>query len=282
MAVFIMQKPAELTPDHTSPPCDGEFTRPMNEYMLPWNHSILLFSSPVSRCLSITGRPSARTPPEMITEVQQKALNEMNMNAAAAMNILEKCPILIFFSLKLSIQSKMMVSHLGGDSSSLGAHDEAFLYKERLIDLLERALVLTDSGGYCIGSDRAALESGDYRAKDLVINRVQSPLVDLQLVKGVTGYVKIYMPVPHHLGEVTDTLEESVGDSWRSTASQSDLLGSLVVDRHVQDPSATAHDPYQIRSVVIFKGTVDSESFAQRRGEQSASSRGTDKSERIE
>ena len=78
----------------------------------------------------------------MITEVQQKALNEMNMNAAAAMNILEKCPILIFFSLKLSIQSKMMVSHLGGDSSSLGAHDEAFLYKERLIDLLERALVL--------------------------------------------------------------------------------------------------------------------------------------------
>ena len=54
------------------------------------------------------------------------------------------------------------------------------------------------------------------------------------------------MPVPHHLGEVTDTLEESVGDSWGSTASQSDLLGSLVVDRHVQDPGATAHDPYQI------------------------------------
>ena len=62
-----------MVPDHTSPPFEDESTSPMNEYAGPLNHRIRLFNSPESRCFIITGRPSALTPPEMITEVQQKA-----------------------------------------------------------------------------------------------------------------------------------------------------------------------------------------------------------------
>ena len=68
-----MQKPAELVPDHTSPPLEEEFTRPMKSYRGPLNHRIMLLSSPVSLCFSITGLPSTLALPEIITEVQQKA-----------------------------------------------------------------------------------------------------------------------------------------------------------------------------------------------------------------
>lgn len=103
----------------------------------------------------------------------------MNMKANEAMNFLEKRAILILFRFQFRIQSKVVVGHLRGYSSTLGAHNEAFLDKERLIDLLERALILADGRSDRVGSHRPTLEGGDDRAEYLVVDGVQSPLVDL-------------------------------------------------------------------------------------------------------
>jgi len=78
----------------------------------------------------------------------------------------------------------MMIGHLGRNPSPLGADNEAFFDKEWLIDLLESALILTDGGGYGVGPDRTTFECGDDRAENLVVYGVQSPLVNLQFVKG--------------------------------------------------------------------------------------------------
>ncbi len=82
----------------------------------------------------------------------------------------------------------MPVSKLRRLTSARSPYYKALLYKERLIDLFQRSLVLPYSRSYGIGPDRTSLEFGYYCLENLIVNRIQSPLVYVQGVKGIPGY----------------------------------------------------------------------------------------------
>ncbi len=86
----------------------------------------------------------------------------------------------------------MPVRKLCGLTSARSPYYKALLYKERLIDLFKRSLVLPNSCSYGIGPYRTSLEFGYYSLENLVVNRVQSPLVYVQGVKSISGYPKIF------------------------------------------------------------------------------------------
>ena len=70
----MMLNPALFVPAQTSfSSGTSVLTRPMNAYFSPWNHWMSFVRWLVSRCLNITGFPSARTFPLMITDVHASA-----------------------------------------------------------------------------------------------------------------------------------------------------------------------------------------------------------------
>ena len=59
-------------------------------------------------------------------------------------------------------------------------------------------------------------------------------------------------------------------------------MGGVPVNLDIHDPRAANHDLFQIRRIVIFEGTVDAETVAQRSGQQAASCRRADEGKGIE
>ena len=85
-----MLNPALLVPAHTSL-LNGSpvLTSPMKLYFSPWNHWMSFPLQLESRCFIITGFPSARTFPLMMTDVQQNAgTMENRSRIAVALNFL--------------------------------------------------------------------------------------------------------------------------------------------------------------------------------------------------
>ena len=111
--------------------------------------------------------------------------------------------------------------------------DESLLDEERFIDLFERPLVLPNCRRYGVGSDRSTVELCDYGPKNLVVDCVQSPLVDVQRVKGISGNLQIDMTVPDNLSEVPYPSQERVRDSGRSTASEGNLKGCILLYTYI-------------------------------------------------
>ena len=65
----MIQKPASFMPDHTSPSNVGEFISPIKAYFSPWKCVIRLLSSPVSRCLNMSGLPDGVALPLIMKDV---------------------------------------------------------------------------------------------------------------------------------------------------------------------------------------------------------------------
>ncbi len=75
----------------------------------------------------------------------------------------------------ITFQSQMLVSKLSYDPASWRTLQETLLYKERLVNFLDRALILPHCRRNRIHSHRTALELRDDSRKNLVVNLVQSP-----------------------------------------------------------------------------------------------------------
>ena len=80
----------------------------------------------------------------------------------------------------------MAVSQFGDHTPSGGALDEAFHDEKGLIDLLNGACILAHSGGNRRDTHRTALELVDDGEQDLVVDLVETILVDVQGREGFT------------------------------------------------------------------------------------------------
>ena len=123
----------------------------------------------------------------------------------------------------------MVIGKFCSDTTALRADDKTFLDQERFIDFLERTGILADGSGKGSDADRTALESGNQRAENLIVNGVQSPFVNLELVQGKAGYLEVDPAVTEYLCEVADTLEEGIGDTGRTAAAEGYFMGGIAV-----------------------------------------------------
>ena len=73
----------------------------------------------------------------------------------------------------------MPVGLFSGHSPPLGTQDETFLDEERLVDFLEGSGVFAYGGSYGVRANGTSLEGCYDRPENLVVDGVQSPLVDL-------------------------------------------------------------------------------------------------------
>ena len=113
------------------------------------------------------------------------------------------------------------------------SHDEALLDQERLINLLKRTLILPYCRRYRICSHRTSLELGYYRLQDLVVNGIQSPLVDVKCIKRITGDFKVDGAASHDLCEVSYPSQQRVRYTRRSAASEGNLIGGVLLDSYL-------------------------------------------------
>ena len=131
------------------------------------------------------------------------------------------------------LQTEMPVRKFSRFPTPWSPHDESFLDEERLVNLFKSTLVLTYRRSDRIGSDRSSLELRYDGLKYLVINGIQSPLVYIESIKGISCDCDVHPSVAHDLSEVTHSSQEGIRDSWSTTASESDLIGRILVDLHL-------------------------------------------------
>ena len=180
------------------------------------------------------------------------------------------------------LQTQMPVCKLSRLPSARSTHYESFLYKERFVYLFQCALILAYYRSYNVGSDRTTLELCDDRLKYLIVNGIQSPLVNIQGIKGITRDAEVDAAVSHHLGEVAHAAKERIGDTRSTAASERDLIRRILIYAYLQYIGASLHDACQRHGIVILHGAGDSETGSQRGSKQTAACCSSDQRERIE
>ena len=122
-----------------------------------------------------------------------------------------------------SVEAEMRICLLSGDSAPWSTLDEALLYEERFVNLLYGTLVLPHRCRDCIDSHRPSIELCDYSIENLVVNLVQSPLVNIESIQRITRNRKIYMTVSLYLGEIPHAPEQRIGNTRSAPAAQCNL-----------------------------------------------------------
>ena len=106
--------------------------------------------------------------------------------------------------------SQVLVSQIGTFAATGRAHNETFLDKERLANLLDGAGVLAYRRGDGVHADRAALELVDDGGENLVVHVVEAMLVHVEGLQADAGDVDGDGAVALYLGEVADATQQKV------------------------------------------------------------------------
>ena len=164
----------------------------------------------------------------------------------------------------------MRIGEFGGDAAALGADEEALLDEEGFVHLLQGAGILGDGCSEGSHAHRTALEQGDERPEDLVVNGIQPPLVDFEFVQGEPGDFHVDPAVAEHLREIPHPLEQGIGDPGRAAAAEGDFLRRIPVDFDTQDGRAADDDLPKVVRIIVFQGAIDAETVAEGSRQQAA------------
>ena len=85
----------------------------------------------------------------------------------------------------------MLIGEVRYLAAAWSAFYKAFFYQIRLIHVLYGAGVFAQGGGYGVESNRATVEFGDDGVEYLIVDFVKAVAVDIQGLKGITGYFHI-------------------------------------------------------------------------------------------
>ena len=110
----------------------------------------------------------------------------------------------------------MLVGKRGDDTSAWRALYEALHDEVRLIHLLHGACILADGGGDGRHANRTAAKLVDDGKQDLVVDLVETILVDVERTERYVGYLGVYASAALDLGEVAHATQQSVGDTRRA------------------------------------------------------------------
>ena len=168
------------------------------------------------------------------------------------------------------------------DATARRAHDQALLQQVRLVDVLDRVLLLADRNRERREADRAAAELRADRPEDVAVEAIEAALVDLEQIQRLGGDPGVDVAAAADLGEVSHALEQPVGHARRAARARGERLGPGGVDLHAEDARRAADDLPELGRVVQVEPWRDPEAVAQRRREQPGARRGPDQRERRE
>ena len=163
----------------------------------------------------------------------------------------------------------MLVGQLSNHTSARCTLYETFHYKEWLINLLNGSSILTDSCSDGSDTHRTSAELIDDGEQNLVIDFVETILIDIKCCQGNLCDLGINHTITLNLRKVAHTAQQRIGDTWRSTRTTSYLECSIFCDGHAQYSCRALYDSLQCLGLIILQVHVDTESCTQRSCQQS-------------
>ena len=176
----------------------------------------------------------------------------------------------------------MSIGQLCHLAASGGTFDEALLDEERFIDLLHRTAVLANGCGDGVDAHWAATELIDDGEQDLIVYLVQTVAVDVQRLECHPCDTQVDASVALHLGKITHTAQQGIGDTRRAAAAAGYLAGGLYIYGEPQDAGTAGDDLLQRGGIVVFQVQVDAEAGTERCRKQSAARGGSDEGEGVQ
>ena len=161
------------------------------------------------------------------------------------------------------------------------ALDEAALQQVRLVDVLDRVLLLVHGHRERRQTDRAAAEAHADRVQDLAVQPVQALVVDLEHVQRGVGGRGVDRAVAVDLRVVADALEQAVGDARRAARALGDRPRAVQVRPATSStPALRATIAASSSGAVEVEPVLDAEAVAQRRRQQAGAGGRADQRER--
>ena len=176
----------------------------------------------------------------------------------------------------------MVVGKFRSHSTTRSALDKTLHDKERLIHFLYRARILADGCGYGAHTHGSATELVDDGGENLVVNLVQTVLVDVQRLERHLRNIISDGSVTLHLGEISHAAQERIGNTRRSARTAGDFHRSRILDRHFQEHCTSPDNLLQRLRIIILQMEIDAETGTERGCEQSASGCSAHQRERVQ
>ena len=176
----------------------------------------------------------------------------------------------------------MLVSQLRHHTATRRALDEALHDEEGLVNLLHSTCILSNGSSDGRDTHRTATELVDDGQQDLIVDLIETVLVDVQGCQRYLRDLRVDLTVAFYLGEVANSTQQGVGDTGRTTTTACNLEGSIFRDGHSEDTSRTLDDGLQRLWVVILQVHIDAETGSQGSRQQTATGSGTHQRKRVQ
>ncbi len=122
----------------------------------------------------------------------------------------------------------MFISQFSHFTSAGGTFQETLFDKERLIHLFQSSGIFTQCRSNGSKPYRTAFEFINNGAKYLIIDFIESVLINIQCFKSEVGNLRINATRTFYLCKISHTTQQCICNTRRSTATGSDLDAALV------------------------------------------------------
>ncbi len=158
---------------------------------------------------------------------------------------------------------KIIVGEFGRAASARCAFDETHLHEIWFVDSLYRVHFFGDCGGEGGKTDWPARKIINNRTKDFFVDGVKTVCIDIQHIEGGLGDFSIYFACMFHFGEVADTTQKTIGDTWRAARANGNCSGGFLIEGGIQNARISQNNFLNIFVFVIIEMENMSEAVAE-------------------
>lgn len=169
-----------------------------------------------------------------------------------------------------------------GDSPARSPTQVALLEQVGLVHILDGVAWLRESGGQRFYTDRTTVVMINDDPEQPPVHHIQSSFIHLQPIAGELNDSPIDGSAALHVRKVSDSSDQSVGDSRGSPGTLRQTEGPLFIAGHAEQRSAPPNDLRQILRWIEVKTQGHPEALLQRFGEEPRPGGCPDESERLE
>src|SRR5919201_3846788 len=170
-------------------------------------------------------------------------------------------------------------AEVGNHTPARCALDEAELEEVRLVDVLDRFLLLAERDRERREADRAAAELDRDRVEQLAVGALEADRVHLVQLERLEWDLERDRSLVPDLGDVADPAQDPVRHPRRATGAGGDLVRRLVDDLDPEDPGRAADDQRELGRLVVAEPERHAEAVAERRRQETGARRRADERE---
>src|SRR6478752_6167693 len=165
----------------------------------------------------------------------------LRRGSTATLIILEQ-RLLLDLKTRRRREAQMLVGTSRCNTAAGGALEKSELDQIGFVDIHDRIGFFTGGGGKRLNPNRTAIELVDDRNENTAVNVVESKLVDIQHLERAHGNIARDLAITMNLRVVTNSLQQSIPDTRRSTRPQGNLASAIIIHRRFEDRRRTAND----------------------------------------